>query len=68
MTVPRAVVVVPIPTPFVLPKLTSAFEYPTPPVDIATEEIVPAMETIAVPAAETLSSVSYTHLTLPTTD
>ena len=56
VTVPSAVVVVPIPMPAaVLAKLTCAVEYPTPPVEIATDVIVPAAETNAVPAADTLS-------------
>ena len=57
VTVPSAVVVVPIPIPAaVLAKLTCAVEYPTPPVEIVTDVIVPAAETTATPAADTLSS------------
>ena len=40
----------------VLPKLTVAVLYPIPPVEIATELIVPKPETIAVPAAPAFTS------------
>ena len=52
ITEPNAWVVVPIPT--VEAKLTVAVVYPTPPSVISTEEIVPAADTIAVPAAPVL--------------
>ena len=46
-----------VPTPTVFPILTvGVVEYPIPPVEIATDVIVPAAETNAVPAADTLSS------------
>ena len=38
------------------PKLTTAVLYPIPPVEMATELIVPKPETIAVPAAPALTS------------
>ena len=38
------------------PKLTTAVLYPIPPVEIATELIVPKPETIAVPAAPAFTS------------
>ena len=37
-------------------KLTVAVEYPTPPSEITTEEIVPSPDTTAVPAAPVFSS------------
>ena len=56
VAVASARAVVPRPTGFPI-VTTGALSYPRPPVDIATEEIVPAIETTAVAAAANLSTL-----------
>ena len=66
MIVALAVAVVPIPTPITGGELTLivAFAYPLPAFVISNDDTVPLDDIIAVTDAPT--SVSYTHLTLPT--